>query len=167
MTTGTVPLYLTGHMAPVADEIENGLAYFRTTFFTELPRLYDQIETALATEFGLAQRAWLAPFLRVGTWIGGDRDGNPNVTAAVLGDALRAQSRLAFERYLEELQRLSGELSLAVRLSPMPAELLAFAAVPATTRRIARASPTARRWGRFTRGSLPRPRGWPICTWRR
>jgi phosphoenolpyruvate carboxylase len=111
----------------VADEIENGLAYFRITFLERVPRLYAQVEAALATEFGLAREPSLAPFLRVGTWIGGDRDGNPNVTADVLRHALKAQARLAFGHYLDEVRHLSGELSIAARLSPMPAELLAFA----------------------------------------
>ncbi len=112
----------------VADEVENGLAYFCSTFLSELPRLYAEIESALCAEFSLARRPWLAPFLRVGTWIGGDRDGNPNVTAAVLGAALQTQARLVFGHYLNEVQRLAAELSLTARLSAMPPELLAFAA---------------------------------------
>ncbi len=112
----------------VADEIENGLAYFRDTFIQQLPKLYDEIESGLVTEFGIARRPWLPPFMRVGTWIGGDRDGNPNVTAEVLDTALRTQVRIIMQHYLAETQTLAGELSLAARLSPMPAELLAFAA---------------------------------------
>jgi len=112
----------------VGDEIENGLAYFRSTFLERVPRLYADFEAALAAEFGLAREPWLAPFLRVGSWIGGDRDGNPNVTADVLVHALKAQARLVFGHYLEEVRRLSTELPLAARLSPMPSDLLAFAA---------------------------------------
>ena len=59
----------------VADEIENGLAYFRSTFLEAIPRLYAEIED------GLGPGTRLAPFLRVASWIGGDRDGNPHVTA--------------------------------------------------------------------------------------
>jgi phosphoenolpyruvate carboxylase len=61
----------------VADEIENALSYYQTTFLREIPRLYREIERAL---HGHA----VAPFLRMGHWIGGDRDGNPNVTADTL-----------------------------------------------------------------------------------
>lgn len=117
----------------VADEIENGLAYFRMTFLEQMPRLYTLLEASLATTFGLPHEPWLAPFLRVGTWIGGDRDGNPNVNAGVLERALGAQSRLAFEHYLAEVRLLSNELSLAARLSPMPEELLEFAATSGDT----------------------------------
>ena len=112
----------------VGDEIENGLTCFHGTFLGEVPRLYEDLETALASRFDLKERPWLAPFLRIGTWIGGDRDGNPNVTAAVLGDALEAQSRVAFRHYLGEVQRLAAELSVAGRLAPVPRELLEFAA---------------------------------------
>ena len=115
----------------VADEIENGLAFFRLTFLQQMPRLYADLERALASTFGLPQEPLLAPFMRVGSWIGGDRDGNPNVNAGVLTHALGAQSRLAFEHYLAELSMLSNELSLAARLSPMPQALLELAAADA------------------------------------
>jgi len=112
----------------VDDEIENGLACFRLTFFAQLPRLYSGLEAALAKIFKLDKTPALASFLRVGTWIGGDRDGNPNVNATVLEHALATQGRVVFAHYLAELRLLSNELSLSARLSPVPAELLAFAA---------------------------------------
>src|SRR5439155_4935328 len=65
----------------VADEIANALAYFRLTFIPELPRLYADLEEALHQRLELEREPWLPPFLTVGTWVGGDRDGNPNVTA--------------------------------------------------------------------------------------
>ncbi|HMC46203.1 MAG TPA: phosphoenolpyruvate carboxylase, partial [Caballeronia sp.] len=65
----------------VADEIENALSYYHATFLEEIPALYADIEDALA-EHGLPAR--LPPFLQMGSWIGGDRDGNPNVTAPTL-----------------------------------------------------------------------------------
>ena len=116
----------------VADEIANGLAYFRLTFLPQLPLLYADLEALLGREFAMAPPA-LASFLRVGTWIGGDRDGNPNVDAGVLTQALDAQARLACEHYLAEVRLLNGELSLAARLSPVPAELLTFAAAAGDT----------------------------------
>src|SRR4029453_17883840 len=68
----------------VADEIANALAYFRLTFIPELPKRSADLEEALHRRLGLDREPWLPPFLTVGTWIGGDRDGNPNVTAQTL-----------------------------------------------------------------------------------
>ncbi|HYT47099.1 MAG TPA: phosphoenolpyruvate carboxylase, partial [Burkholderiales bacterium] len=59
----------------VADEIANGIAYFRLTFLNELPRLYAEFEHALKERYGLERPPRLAPFLTVSSWIGGDRDG--------------------------------------------------------------------------------------------
>ncbi|MDH4324078.1 MAG: phosphoenolpyruvate carboxylase [Betaproteobacteria bacterium] len=104
----------------VADEIANGLAYFRLTFFEELPRLYAQLEAALG-----AQR--LPSFLAIGTWIGGDRDGNPNVGASTLELALEQQARLALGHYLQELHELGRELSVSTRIRAAPPEIAAAA----------------------------------------
>ena len=90
----------------VADEIENALSYYPTTFLREIPRLYREIEKALP---GHA----VAPFLRMGHWIGGDRDGNPNVTAATLRHALQRQSEVVLRFYLTEVHELGAELSVS------------------------------------------------------
>ncbi len=111
----------------VNDEIKNGLAYFRMTFLGELPRLYDDLERALQEDFGLARAPWLAPFLTVGSWIGGDRDGNPNVTARTLSAALAQQAELILEHYLGEVNRLGMELSISTRVKPVPQSLRALA----------------------------------------
>jgi phosphoenolpyruvate carboxylase len=111
----------------VADEIENGLAYFRLTFLAELPRLYAGIETRLQERLGLERAPWLPPFLTVGTWIGGDRDGNPHVNSEVLAFALREQARLILAHYLEEVNALGRELSLSTRIKPESAEIHALA----------------------------------------
>src|SRR5204863_10114015 len=81
------------HKLQVADEIANGTNYFRLTFLHELPRLYAEFEHALKERFALRELPSLAPFLTVGSWIGGDRDGNPNVDATVLrtGQTLHAK----------------------------------------------------------------------------
>ena len=111
----------------VTDEIKNGLAYFRMTFLEELPRLYDDLERALQEDFGLARVPWLAPFLTVGSWISGDRDGNPNVTARTLSSALAQQAELILEHYLGEVNRLGMELSISTRVKPVPQALRALA----------------------------------------
>ena len=109
----------------VVDEIRNGLSYYDQTFFDQLPRLYAQLEDLLATR---GEAMELAPFLRIGSWIGGDRDGNPYVTADVLRTALRLHSTRALDFYLEELHKLGAELSLASLLVKVSPELEALAA---------------------------------------
>src|SRR5262249_26226467 len=75
----------------VADEIENGLAYYRYTFLAEVPQLYATIEARLAREQGIDDLR-LPSFFRLGSWIGGDRDGNPFVVAETLRYAARSQA---------------------------------------------------------------------------
>ena len=111
----------------VGDEIDNGLAYYRYTFLDELPRLYADLARGIACTFDAGEPA-LPAFLRMGSWIGGDRDGNPFVVAATLDYALRAQAGVALEHYLDMVHRLGGELSLSARLVQPTAELLALAA---------------------------------------
>jgi phosphoenolpyruvate carboxylase len=100
----------------VVDEVANGLSYYDYTFLRELPRFYATLEDQLAS----TDPAWdgfeLPSFLRVGSWIGGDRDGNPFVTAEVLRQALAMQSERALKFYLDEVHLLGGELSLDARL---------------------------------------------------
>ncbi|MBE0615545.1 MAG: phosphoenolpyruvate carboxylase [Burkholderiales bacterium] len=109
----------------VVDEIDNALSYYRSTFLTEVPRLYAQMERSLAAHTGTSQH--LPALLRMGSWIGGDRDGNPNVNAEVLRLAIQRQARLAFAHYLEQIHLLGGELSIAARLARITPELLALA----------------------------------------
>lgn len=110
----------------VNDEIENGLAYFRYTFLREVPRLHARLEDMTAELLGDAAFR-LPAVLRVGSWIGGDRDGNPYVTHEVTRHALRRQSTLAFDFYLEEVHRLGAELSMALRIVPVSPALAALA----------------------------------------
>lgn len=104
----------------VADEIENALGYYQSTFLPEIPRLYRDIEEAL-------QGQRVAPFLRMGQWIGGDRDGNPNVTADTLRLALQRQADVALRHYLTQVHRLGAELSLSAMLLPVGADMQALA----------------------------------------
>jgi len=106
----------------VVDEVKNGIRFFDETFFTELPRLY--IQTAQQLQRRYPQRPWaLPPFFRVGSWIGGDRDGNPFVTADILRETLRLQSAAALNRYLDEVHALGGELPLSKLLVKTTPEL--------------------------------------------
>ncbi|MEW5887655.1 MAG: phosphoenolpyruvate carboxylase [Pseudomonadota bacterium] len=97
----------------VLDEVRNGLSYYDYTFLKELPRFYANLEDLLARTDRFWDGVELPSFLRIGSWIGGDRDGNPFVTAEVMQAALRLQSTTALDFYLEELHRLGAELSLA------------------------------------------------------
>ena len=117
---------LRGTRLEVADEVNNGLAYFRLTFLEELPRLYAELEQALKEKYDVEAR--LAPFLTVGTWIGGDRDGNPYVNADVMRAALRQQAALILTHYLEQVGMLYKELALSARIRAVPAEIEALAA---------------------------------------
>ncbi|AOK30335.1 MULTISPECIES: phosphoenolpyruvate carboxylase [Burkholderia] len=109
----------------VADEIENALSYYRATFLDELPALYADIEEALA-EHGLPAR--VPAFFQMGSWIGGDRDGNPNVTAATLDEAINRQAAVIFEHYLEQVHKLGAELSVSNLLVGASDALKALAA---------------------------------------
>ena len=104
----------------VADEVENALSYYESTFLREIPRIYANLETALGTQP-------VANFLRMGQWIGGDRDGNPNVNAQTLSYALRRQADVALRHYLTEVHYLGGELSLSALLVDFGPEMLALA----------------------------------------
>jgi phosphoenolpyruvate carboxylase len=106
----------------VADEIENGLAYFRGTFLEVVPLLYADVEDGFATA------GPLPPFLRVASWIGGDRDGNPHVTHEVTARAVALQAQVAFEHYLREIHALGSELSLATKYIADSQELDALGA---------------------------------------
>ncbi|MBS1140713.1 MAG: Phosphoenolpyruvate carboxylase [Proteobacteria bacterium] len=110
----------------VLDEVKNGITYFKETFFTELPRIYIQATQQLQKRYPDTHWA-LPPFFRVGSWIGGDRDGNPFVTAEILREALRLQSSAALNHYLEEIHELGGELPLSDLLVKVTPELLALA----------------------------------------
>ncbi|HSD59619.1 MAG TPA: phosphoenolpyruvate carboxylase, partial [Burkholderiales bacterium] len=112
----------------VRDEVTNGLSYFEQTFFAELPRLYASLEDRLASRGPGWADYQAPPFLRIGSWIGGDRDGNPYVTAGTLREALQLHSAMVLRHYLAEVHALGAELALStrlVRVSPSLAELSA------------------------------------------
>ncbi|WP_444541687.1 phosphoenolpyruvate carboxylase [Andreprevotia chitinilytica] len=98
----------------VQDEIENGSAYFRNTFLHVLPRLYLELEDKLAALSG--KEVQLPNFMHVGSWIGGDRDGNPFVTGDVLRYAVSRQSGVALDYYYQQCQKLENELSMSARI---------------------------------------------------
>ena len=105
----------------VDDEIENAVSYFEHSFLPALPALYAHWQEAL----GNAEN--LKSFLRIGSWVGGDRDGNPNVEGAMMRKALARQSGAALRLYLSQIDALGAELSLSSRFTDVTSELQAIA----------------------------------------
>jgi phosphoenolpyruvate carboxylase len=104
----------------VADEIENAISYYHSTFLRQIPRMYREVEELLP---GHA----IPSFFRMGNWIGGDRDGNPFVTDATLRMALARQSETVLRYYLTEVHELGAELSISATLAPVTPEMRALA----------------------------------------
>jgi phosphoenolpyruvate carboxylase len=104
----------------VMDEIENSLSYYESTFLREIPKLYAELEQSLGNQP-------VHSFLRMGQWIGGDRDGNPNVSAQTLQYALRRQAEMVLRFYLTEVHFLGAELSMSSILVPLSNSMQALA----------------------------------------
>ncbi len=104
----------------VVNEIDNALAYYQSTFLRELPRIYATLEAALPGRE-------IPSFFRMGNWIGGDRDGNPNVDAHTLEVALARQCETALRFYLTEIHELGSVLSMSSLLVRVTPELQALA----------------------------------------
>jgi phosphoenolpyruvate carboxylase len=114
----------------VTNEIENALSYYETTFLNAIPEILQDLERDINRIFdgefdGLYQ---LPSFLQMGSWIGGDRDGNPFVNAETLTQAVNLQSATAFKFYLKELEALRREFALSTRLINVTPEVQALAA---------------------------------------
>ena len=93
------------------DEVENSLDVFRRSLLDVTPRIYRTIEDRLTARFG---EPWRLPaFLRWGTWVGGDRDGNPNVTAAVTRATFARHRATVLTRYLDDVVELGRTLSVS------------------------------------------------------
>jgi phosphoenolpyruvate carboxylase len=117
----------------LADEIAEGLGYYRLSLFEVVPALDATVRRALQGRW--PDRDLLPrPLVRPGSWIGGDRDGNPFATAETLDLAMRRQAGTALTHYLDEVDRLGIELSMSIRLvQPTPGlTALVTAAAPAT-----------------------------------
>lgn len=114
----------------VADEINNALSFYQTTFLRELPALYDAIEHEVEAQYHVEGKSSTFPastYVQMGSWIGGDRDGNPNVNADTMRQALIRQSTVILDFYMEEIHALGAELSMSALLSGVSPELLALA----------------------------------------
>jgi phosphoenolpyruvate carboxylase len=110
----------------ITDEIDVGLRYYPAAFFEVIPRVNAEVREALRSRWPDADLL-PEPILRPGSWIGGDRDGNPNVTADVVRLATASAAYTALAHYLSELTALEQELSMSSRLITVTPELAALA----------------------------------------
>ncbi|MCB0253613.1 MAG: phosphoenolpyruvate carboxylase [Anaerolineae bacterium] len=98
----------------VLDEVRNNLYYLEHTLFELAPRLHVELHRALAAIYP-GDAFQVAPFVRIGSWVGGDRDGNPFVSIAVTEETLRTQKALALRLYRAAIDRMYGVLSSSER----------------------------------------------------
>lgn len=108
----------------VLDEVRNGMYYFHETLFHVLPEVYQELERCLSKYY--PEHLWHVPtYLRFGSWIGGDRDGNPSVTSDITWETLRMQRKLAVREYQRILSELFKHLSFSTTIVDVTDELLA------------------------------------------
>ena len=110
----------------ITDEIDVGLRYYPAAFFEVIPKVNAEVREALRSRWPDADLL-PEPILRPGSWIGGDRDGNPNVTADVVRLATASAAYTALAHYLSELTALEQELSMSSRLIMVTPELAGLA----------------------------------------
>ena len=109
----------------VNDEIRMGLRYFRLSFFDTLPRIYDEVLESFRDVYGVAlNEADVPNLVQFGSWIGGDRDGNPLVMPDRIRDALQLAQTVILGEYITEIESLSGRLSSSLRLVESSQEML-------------------------------------------
>ncbi|MES2541630.1 MAG: phosphoenolpyruvate carboxylase [Pseudomonadota bacterium] len=120
-------LWMTGELRierpRLADEIEWGLQFFRDALYDAVPQVFDRFTTATTARFGEGMA--VTPCVRFHSWIGGDRDGNPNVTTETTRDALARSRQAILTRYLAEVATAAARISITARIVPVPADLAA------------------------------------------
>ncbi len=109
----------------VLDEVQSVLTFLSGTLYDLAPRIQRTLEAATASAYPSLAHAEIAPFLRPGSWVGGDRDGNPAVTAEVTRASARLARSAVLQRYLDEVQALGLDLSISERLVGASPELMA------------------------------------------
>ena len=110
----------------IGDEIRTGLRYYDASFFDVVPQLNRDVRQALEEAYPAAGLGDLS-MIKMGSWIGGDRDGNPFVTDEVVTDATTSAASTALRHHLDEVVALRHELAMSSRLvSPITADLRAL-----------------------------------------
>src|SRR5581483_9013889 len=109
----------------VTDEIRMGLDHYPMSLFEALPRVYDEVVDALREVYGVQQLAdeEVPELIYFGSWIGGDRDGNPHVTADSTGEALQRARNTIIAHYVSELERAMDKISSSFRQAPVTQDL--------------------------------------------
>ena len=106
----------------VLDELSNGLYYFQNALFKAIPAFYRELERSLRSVYPESS-GHIPSFIRFGSWLGGDRDGNPNVTAAITWKALQRKARLVLDLYCKSVEELFVERSESAKLIGVSEEL--------------------------------------------
>jgi phosphoenolpyruvate carboxylase len=101
----------------VLDEVRAGLIHFASTLADTVPRIYRDLQSAVVEQYPEAGGEPIPPLLVFGSWIGGDRDGNPFVTPAMTVAALELMREQCLRHYDDRLEQLAGRLSLSARLT--------------------------------------------------
>ena len=114
------------HKLSVNDEINNGVSIFPMSFLEALPKLYRTMERDFQTAY---PGVHVPNILKIGGWIGGDRDGNPFVSAETLRFAFRRHADAVFRFYRGELDKLYRELPLSIRRVKVNDDVMALAAL--------------------------------------
>jgi phosphoenolpyruvate carboxylase len=107
----------------VLDEVENGLYYFRTSLFRAIPEVYRDLEKAIKRVYH-TDNVKVPSFIRFGSWIGGDRDGNPFVTPDITREAVYMHAETALHEYMRRAQKLSTLLTHSSGLTTPSDEFL-------------------------------------------
>src|SRR5690625_1971063 len=112
------------HRKPeVLDEVRNGLYYFDKKLFDTLPNILQELEMQLQEQ--ISDRDWNVPnFIRFGSWIGGDRDGNPNVTPEITWETLEMQRELILKKYEASINELMRRFSQSTERTPIDPQLI-------------------------------------------
>ncbi len=100
----------------VIDEVENGLYYFRTSLFKSIPEVYKDLEKAIKRVYH-TDNIKVPSFIKFGSWIGGDRDGNPFVTPDITREAVYMHAETAIHEYMRRAQHLSTILTHSLELT--------------------------------------------------
>ncbi|HQU68534.1 MAG TPA: phosphoenolpyruvate carboxylase [Albidovulum sp.] len=115
-------LWMTGELRierpSLRDEVEWGLQFFRDAIYDAVPQLFERFISAGRDRFG--EGLEVTPCVRFHSWIGGDRDGNPNVTAAVTREALARARRSILLRYRDDVATAAARISITSRIVPLP-----------------------------------------------